>query len=166
MTARVVPVGVRLPELGARGEGWVVLQVVLIVLLVAAGFSGPAWSGDLRVAGAVVGAGLILAGIVLMAGGIAWLRRQLTPFPHPVPDGLLITDGPFAVVRHPMYAGGVILAIGWALMAAAPLAFGVAVTILAFLDLKSRREEAWLTDEFSQYAAYARRTPKLIPFVY
>jgi len=35
-----------------------------------------------------------------------------------------------------------------------------------FLDVKSRREEKWLSDKFSTYAAYKKRVRKLIPFIY
>jgi len=166
VSVRHTSVGGRLPALGVRGEGWVVIQVVLIVVLLASGLAGPAWSGGLRVAGMVAGGGLIVAGLLLMASGIAWLRRQLTPFPHPVPDGELVTDGPFALVRHPIYAGAILLGAGWALVTAAPLAIVVTAAIVVFLDLKSRREEAWLEEQFSGYGDYACRTRKLIPFLY
>jgi protein-S-isoprenylcysteine O-methyltransferase Ste14 len=160
------PIGARLPALGARGEGWVVLQVALVVLLGAAGLAEPAWSGELRVVGVVVGLGLLAGGTLFMGAGIARLRRQLTPFPHPKPGGELITDGPFAIVRHPIYTGAIGVAIAWALMTASVPALVVAVAIVVFLDLKSRREEAWLADRFSRYGDYASTTPKLIPFLY
>jgi protein-S-isoprenylcysteine O-methyltransferase Ste14 len=166
MSAQARPLGARLPALGTRGEGWVVGQLLLIGALLLSGLAGPSRSGDLRAAGLIVGTGLIAAGLGLMAAGIAWLKRQLTPFPRPVPDGELITDGPFGLVRHPVYTGGVIVAVGWALATASLPAFAVAALFLLFLDLKSRREEAWLTEQFSAYAAYAARTPKLIPFLY
>jgi protein-S-isoprenylcysteine O-methyltransferase Ste14 len=35
-----------------------------------------------------------------------------------------------------------------------------------FFDLKSRREEIWLTEEIAGYDTYRRRTRRLIPFVY
>jgi protein-S-isoprenylcysteine O-methyltransferase Ste14 len=166
MSTSHASLGSRLPALGGRGEGWAVLQVVLIALLLASGLAGPAWSGDLRVGGVVVGGGLVAVGLLLMARGIAHLRRQLTPFPHPLPGGQLITDGPFRLVRHPMYAGGIVLAAGWALATASLPGLVAAGAILAFLDLKSRREETWLVEQFDGYAEYAHGTPKLIPFVY
>jgi protein-S-isoprenylcysteine O-methyltransferase Ste14 len=41
-----------------------------------------------------------------------------------------------------------------------------AFILLAFFDLKSRREEAWLVKRFPEYAAYQRRTRRLIPWLY
>ncbi len=105
----------KLPALGRRGEGWVVLQVVLLVAIVGAGFVGPAWVGPARVVGAITGVALIVLGLGLVTAGILALRRQLTAYPRPVPGGRLIEDGVFGVVRHPMYGGGVIVALGWGL---------------------------------------------------
>ena len=156
----------KLPDLGQRGEGWVVLQIVLLVAIVGAGFLGPAWDGPARVVGAITGVALIVLGLGLVAGGGLALRRQLTAYPRPVPGGRLIEDGVFGLVRHPMYGGGVIVALGWGLAMASPLAIAGALVLAVFFDLKSRREEAWLAEQFAGYAAYQRRTRRLIPWIY
>jgi protein-S-isoprenylcysteine O-methyltransferase Ste14 len=155
-----------LPSLGRRGEGWVLIQGLLFVLIVAAGAVGPAWSGPARMVGLVVGVALILAGLALVLGGIAALRSQLTPLPRPVPGGRLIVDGVFGLVRHPIYGGGVLVALGWGLVMASPLALAGALGLALFVDLKARREEAWLEQEFAGYAAYRRGTRRLIPWIY
>jgi len=155
-----------LPNLGQRGEGWVVLQVVLLVTILGAGFLGPLWAGPARVAGAIAGAAFIAMGIGLVVAGILRLRRQLTAYPRPVAGGRLIEDGVFGLVRHPMYGGGVIAAVGWGLAMASPAALAGAVVLAVFADLKSRREEAWLAEQFADYAAYRQRTRRLIPLLY
>jgi protein-S-isoprenylcysteine O-methyltransferase Ste14 len=155
-----------LPDLGPRGEGWVVLQVVLLVAILGAGFLGPAWSGPARVVGAIAGAALVAFGIGLVAAGILGLRRQLTAFPRPVPGGRLIEEGVFGLVRHPIYGGGMIAALGWGLAMASPMALAGALVLGAFFDLKSRREEAWLLEQFAGYATYRLRTHRLIPWLY
>ena len=55
---------------------------------------------------------------MLIAGGVVGLRRQLTAFPRPVANGQLIEGGAFGLVRHPMYGGLVLLAVGWGLLTA------------------------------------------------
>jgi protein-S-isoprenylcysteine O-methyltransferase Ste14 len=155
-----------LPDLGRRGEGWVALQVVLVIGIVAAGFYGPPWSGPGRALGALAGAGLIASGVGLVAAGILRLRRQLTAFPKPVPGGRLIQDGAFGLVRHPMYGGAVLAALGWGLATASLMGLAGALVLGVFFDLKSGREEAWLAEQFGGYAAYRRRTHKLIPWLY
>jgi protein-S-isoprenylcysteine O-methyltransferase Ste14 len=157
---------VHLPDLGQRGEGWVVLQVVLLVAIIGAGFVGPLWSGTARVVGAIAGVALVLVGVGLVIAGILRLRRQLTAYPRPVPGGRLIEDGVFGLVRHPMYGGGVIAALGWGLAMASPLALAGVLVLGVFFDLKSRREEAWLAEQFAGYGAYRQRTHRLIPWLY
>jgi protein-S-isoprenylcysteine O-methyltransferase Ste14 len=89
----------------------------------------------------------MVLGLGSSGGGLA-LRRQLTAFPRPVPGGRLIEAGVFGLVRHPMYGGGVIVALGWGLARASPLTIAGALILAVFFDLKSRREEAWLAEHF------------------
>jgi protein-S-isoprenylcysteine O-methyltransferase Ste14 len=157
---------VRLPDLGRRGEGWVILQIVLFVVIISAGSLGPQWDGAARVVGAIVGVGLIILGLALVAGGTFVLRRQLTAYPRPVPGGRLMRQGVFALVRHPMYGGVVLVGLGWGLVMASLPAIAGAVFLGFFFDLKSRREEAWLAERFAAYAEYSRQTRRLIPWIY
>jgi protein-S-isoprenylcysteine O-methyltransferase Ste14 len=155
-----------LPNLGPRGEGWVVLQLLLFAVVIGTGFAGPLWSGAARAVGAIAGGGLVVAGFAFVSAGVLALRQQLTAFPMPVLGGRLIEDGVFGLVRHPMYGGGVIAALGWGLFTASPMALASALILLAFFDLKSRREEAWLGERYAAYAAYRRHTRRLIPWLY
>jgi protein-S-isoprenylcysteine O-methyltransferase Ste14 len=154
------------PNLGPRGEGWVALQAILFAAVIATGLAGPIWAGLARVVGAVIGIALIAGGVALIAGGVVALRRQLTAFPRPVDGGRLLEDGAFALVRHPMYGGGVLFAIGWGLLMASVPTLLIALLLGLFFDLKSRREEAWLGEVFATYAEYRRQTPRLIPWIY
>lgn len=86
--------------------------------------------------------------------------------PFPKDQATLVETGPYHFVRHPMYSGAVMMALGWALWAQGWLAIGYAITLFLFFDCKSRREERWLKDKFANYAAYQRRVSKLIPYVY
>ena len=157
---------VHIPDLGRRGEGWVALQVILLIAVVGAGFAGPIWSGPARMLGVIAGMALMTSGVGLVTAGILRLRRQLTAYPRPVPGGRLIEDGVFGLVRHPMYGGGVIAALGWGLAMASPIALAGTFVLGVFFDLKSRREEAWLGEQFAGYAAYRQRTRRLIPWLY
>jgi protein-S-isoprenylcysteine O-methyltransferase Ste14 len=155
----------RLPALGPRGEGWVVIQGVLLVAVAAAGWLGPAWDGTLRLLGSTTGIALMLAGLWLAVRGIKDLRGALTPLPYPRPGSELVETGVYALVRHPIYGGLVIAGIGWGLLTASPAAIAAALVLLGFFQLKSRREEAWLEGRFPGYAAYRARTRRLIPWI-
>jgi protein-S-isoprenylcysteine O-methyltransferase Ste14 len=154
-----------LPSLGPRGEGWVLIQGMLLVAVVAAGWwLGPDWSGPLRLTGAVVGIVLITGGIVLAVRGVVDLGGALTPLPRPRDGAELVETGAYAFVRHPIYGGLILAAFGWAIVQASIVAVALAFVLAAFLHVKSAREEAWLEQRFPAYAAYRARTPRLIPW--
>lgn len=152
--------------MGPRGEGYVAVQLVLMALVVIGPRTCPglpAWSGPVTsIAGIVV----LAIGIALVVAGIGALGRNLTATPRPKPGAALVERGPYRLVRHPMYAGAVIAAFGWALAVHGWLTLAYAVALFAFFDVKARREECWLREEIPGYAAYERRVPKLIPFIY
>jgi protein-S-isoprenylcysteine O-methyltransferase Ste14 len=57
-------------------------------------------------------------------------------------------------------------AAGWGLATASLPALAGAVLLLGFFDLKSRREELWLAEQYEGYAAYRGRTRRMLPWIY
>jgi protein-S-isoprenylcysteine O-methyltransferase Ste14 len=146
----------QLPSLGRRGEGWVVAQVVLVALVVLAQLLGRGWPQSVAVVLLVAGVTIVALGIALFFAGVLALGRSLTPFPKPKEEASLNEGGAYGFVRHPMY-GGVILAIaGWSL-ARTPVGLAITAVGALFLELKSRREEAWLVARYPEYEAYRQR---------
>ena len=156
----------RLPDLGPRGEGWVAIQVVLFGLLALAGTVGPAWGDPWLIAGRIAGAILVGAGLGIVALGLIGLRESLAAVPRPVEGGRLIDTGVYGLVRHPIYTGIITAAVGFGLATASLPALFIALVLLAFFDLKARREEAWLLAAYPGYETYRRRVRKLLPLVY
>jgi protein-S-isoprenylcysteine O-methyltransferase Ste14 len=157
----------RLPELGPRGEGWVVAQFALLLAIALSALVGLGWSGSLKpvalAAGLVV---MAIGGVLVVLGGVQ-LGSSLTPFPLPRRGGELSAAGLYARARHPMYGGGILIALGWSIVFASVVGLFLTVLLLAFFELKARREEAWLVDHYPEYEAYRRRTPrKLLPWLY
>jgi protein-S-isoprenylcysteine O-methyltransferase Ste14 len=156
-----------LPALGRRGGGWVFIQVVLFWILIAAGIRGKGdVEGPLLLLAVGLGTALIVLGAWLIFSGIRGLRESITPMPKPKPDGTLIVEGLYAYVRHPIYLGVLLVAFGWSVAMDSLLALIVSVFYTVFLDLKSRREEAWLRAQYPEYALYARNTKRFVPYVY
>ncbi len=157
----------RLPSLGPRGEGWVLLQFVLLGLVALAGASSggePEGLADwvLIGAGFVVGIG----GAILVVLGLRDLGRNLTAVPHPRDGAELVESGVYRFVRHPIYGGLIAMAVAWGLMNASLLTLVLTAVLALFFDLKSRREEAWLQERYGGYAEYAQRTHRFFPRLY
>src|SRR3972149_5977694 len=131
--------GTGLPSLGPRGEGGVVAQSVLGAGVVVLGLVGPGWSegpaGALLVGGLAIGA----AGLLLFAWGVAALGSSLPPYPRPHERASLRSEGIYRHVRHPIYGGGVLMALGWSL-ALSPLALVATVLLWLLLAVKGRHQ--------------------------
>lgn len=157
----------RLPTLGRRGGGWVLAQVVLIAAVFASAVFGRGWDSGYDVAAYAIGAALLALGLGLLVAGAARLGSALTPFPAPRVDQELVTTGAFALSRHPMYGGGILIALGWTVLFASPVSLFWTVVLALFLNAKAEREEAWLREQLPGYDAYREQTPrKLLPFIY
>lgn len=159
----------RLPALGPRGEGWVVAQVALFVIIAAAGLRDLVEHGSENPGGPAVRVVGIVA--IVVGGGVAgrgiWdLRSSLSPFPRPIAGAPLVESGAYRLIRHPIYSGLVLGAIGWGLVTGSILAIGAAGLLFLLLAAKSHREEVWLVAIHPEYGAYQLRTRRLIPWIY
>jgi protein-S-isoprenylcysteine O-methyltransferase Ste14 len=140
--------------------GFVVVQSVLLgVVLLLPG--GDGWSPPAPVAWASRAIGL--AGAALLVAGLVGLGRALTPLPTPVTGAGLRTGGPYRLVRHPIYAGLLAVAVGSAVPSGSAVRLGAAVALIAWLAAKARWEERLLRARHPGYAAYAARTPRFLP---
>jgi isoprenylcysteine carboxyl methyltransferase (ICMT) family protein YpbQ len=80
-------------------------------------------------------------------------------------DPELVTTGPYAVVRHPIYTG-IILAMLGSMMGAGVYWVLPLVLFGAYFVTSARREEKFMLERFpEQYPAYVQRTKMLLPFI-
>ena len=165
--SRSDPGGAGLPELGARGGGWVAGQFVLLAAIALSALVGVGWSESLEAVAIAVGIALMaLGGILVVLGGVQ-LGASLTPFPAPRAGGELSATGVYGLARHPMYGGGILIALGWSILFGSVVGVVLTALLAVFFELKARREEAWLVGHYPEYAAYRERTPrKLLPWIY
>jgi protein-S-isoprenylcysteine O-methyltransferase Ste14 len=142
---------------------------VLLAAIVAAGWTLEAATGG-RLAWHV---GVALAGVAAAWLGVGlhlWARRTLgrawSPIVAPSHDARLVEDGPYRLVRHPLYAAILLLGAGTALAHCSRATLAAAFGLAAGVALKRRAEDRALAERFgARWTAYATRVPALVPRV-
>jgi protein-S-isoprenylcysteine O-methyltransferase Ste14 len=80
-------------------------------------------------------------------------------------DHELIERGPYRVVRHPIYAGLLLMILGTAVLLGQVGGFVVLGFCSCGFWVKLRQEEVLLTKQLPGYSEYVGRTKALVPFV-
>ncbi|TCD48782.1 isoprenylcysteine carboxylmethyltransferase family protein [Chlorobium sp. N1] len=152
---------------GKRGEHLVAMQFILIFTFIAMPVYPP---GALQAPPEAVrwaAFGLLgLTAAVFGSLGSKHLKDVLTPLPYPVEHSRLITTGIYSLVRHPLYSSQLFLGAGWTIFAWSLSHLLLTAVAFLFFSYKASKEEGWLTLRHPEYADYARRVKKFIPFIY
>jgi protein-S-isoprenylcysteine O-methyltransferase Ste14 len=83
------------------------------------------------------------------------------------PDQKVISSGPYAIVRHPMYASASLYIAGTPLALGSLWGFVPVFLMVPFLIWRMFDEERFLAQNLPGYAHYQKRVPhRLIPFVW
>lgn len=160
----------------ARWSGWGARLAIAAGVLVVLGFHrrgagglggsiGRSLALHPGVASQWTGVGLCLAGFALAFWARAHLGRNWG-MPMSLRQGHeLVTSGPYAYVRHPIYSGIMLAMIGSAL-AVGLLWLALFAVYFAYFLVSARTEERMMLAQFPDtYPGYRRRTRMLIPLV-
>ena len=128
----------------------------LLMLLLQFGLPGPQlvhwpwrWLGLLPILGGVA---------LAVAGERAFKRAGTAVLPFSEPSAV-VTTGPFAFTRNPMYLGLVLCLLGWAVLLGSLVPFVVIPAFFALIHFRFvMREESFMAERFGQeYASYRER---------
>jgi protein-S-isoprenylcysteine O-methyltransferase Ste14 len=111
----------------------------------------------------MISAGLIILGTLATIVALIWLGRSFSIMPE---ARRLVTTGPYALVRHPVYLFEEITIFGIMLQHAQPWSFVLFAWQFGLQLLRIHYEERILTQVFPEYRAYAARKARLIPGIY
>ena len=115
-------------------------------------------------------AGLVMyvAGFLLMAWALITLRRNYQlGGSAPRSEDKMVMDGPYRLIRHPMYTAALSISLGLACLIQSWACFGVFCIYLVLILLLIPMEEDRLRAAYGeQYVGYQQKARKLIPCVY
>jgi protein-S-isoprenylcysteine O-methyltransferase Ste14 len=145
-------------ESGSMSYVMVIIQGVMIVVI---GITGPVVLGNPYFLVSVI------LGVLLMIWAIGVMRlSNLNVMPDLKDNCVLVTSGPYRVIRHPMYAGGLLITLSLVLNHPTLLRWEYWLVLAVNLHFKLRYEEKLLAGKFPGYSDYKQRTKRLVPFVY
>lgn len=76
----------------------------------------------------------------------------------------LVTTGPYALTRNPMYSGHLVFLTGLTLLTRSPAALAVTAGLVHWFDERARTDHRRLAGMFGQpYEEYAARVPRWLP---
>jgi len=101
---------------------------------------------------------------------IIWARitfgRRSFHFAADPTKGRLVTSGPYALIRHPIYAAVCYFVVAGALGNLPKATCGITFLVLFGTAIRIIHEERLLLQQYPEYAEYAKSTKRVVPFVF
>lgn len=121
--------------------------------------------GSLLSSSPVVVASQIGAILLIVWARIAFGFRSFHALGDPTSGGL-VTSGPYAYIRHPIYTAGCVF--GWAgiLAHVSLMSIGLGAVLVGGGIVRMLCEERLVEARYPAYREYSARTKRMIPFVY
>jgi protein-S-isoprenylcysteine O-methyltransferase Ste14 len=110
--------------------------------------------------------------ITLQVAGVAFMvwarttfgRRSFHLAANPT-EGGLVTSGPYRLVRHPIYASVLLFTMAGVATHISPEAIGWSVVLMTGVGFRVYTEEKLVVLQYPEYAEYAAKTKRIIPFI-
>lgn len=148
----------------SQAQRLVTLQFILFALLAAAYLLLPngqvSWA---RIIGIILtAAGLITVMVAILTYSLV-NRNMVNVSPEPNANNKLVQTGIYAYVRHPIYTGVMLTAVGTSVAHGHVVGLIIAVILCLFFFYKSTFEEKLLMQAYPEYTAYRQRAGRFLP---
>jgi protein-S-isoprenylcysteine O-methyltransferase Ste14 len=141
---------------GERGEVYFFAQALLVgcILLGGVPIVGEAlslFSGPISI---LAGMGVVTCAVWDLGGD------SLSPFPATTSSSTLKTTGIYQELRHPMYAGLLLIMLGFAIATDSATRLVLTIGLGYLIEIKSTKEEEFLLESFPEYSDYQEQVPE------
>ncbi len=144
---------------------FLVIVGTVIVTRRSANFQALRWAVLHSLPMALAGAVLVTLGAIVAFTARAVIGRNWGSPGMRKTDTVLVTRGPYSLVRHPIYSGILMMLAGTAI-GLTPTWWLIAIAALVYFISSARTEERYMAERFPHaYPAYRARTKMLIPFL-
>ncbi len=105
--------------------------------------------------------------VLLICWAIITMQKgKLRILPEPSLHAVLITNGPYRFIRHPMYTAILLGSIGLLVHQFTWIRLAIVIALAMVLLIKLFWEEQLLSQKFEAYEQYTKSTYRLIPFIF
>lgn len=108
---------------------------------------------------------LIIVSSIPGIAGMVQMKSKLRMLPEPASDAVLLQDGIYKFIRHPMYLSVLLTTLVITLLNINLFEVTAWLLLLITIIIKLNREESFLKEKFAEYTIYRNRTKALIPFI-
>jgi protein-S-isoprenylcysteine O-methyltransferase Ste14 len=134
-------------------------------MLMVAGLAGLIFGRAIVSAAPLVIAGQALAICLMLWARVTFGRRSFHATATPT-EGGIVTHGPYRFIRHPIYASVCLFAWASSLGHLSVFSAVMALLLSAGAAMRIKAEEGLLLERYPDYADYAARTKRIVPFVF
>jgi len=149
--------------------GYRIVAILVVIGLIVAGrllgvsAQSRLWEDSLALG--VVSDCIVLAGLAFTVWARVTLGRNWSVEVTFKEDHELIESGPYALARHPIYTGLILMALGTAIAYGRAIGFALFLSLCGGLWWKARQEERIMSSHFPDtYAEYRTRVPAIVPW--
>ena len=102
----------------------------------------------------LVGSLIIIIAFIILLIAIKDLGRNLSPFPRPIKNSILVTKGIYRFTRHPMYYSLIFISFGVFITKLSIYHLFLSISLGIIIKFKIALEEQYLNNKFRKYLLY------------
>lgn len=109
--------------------------------------------------------GLVVAiiGLIVSFLAVLQLNKNLSPFPTPKEKSVLLKNGLYKYMRHPIYSGLLLLFYGYGIYVDSIYKLLISSLLLVLFYFKTNYEEYLLVIKFQDYSLYKQKVGRFFP---